>query len=229
MDYKKFFYFDLETVSYFRDYEEFKVKDPRGSNVFKDRWNRRKNNNDSYDKTLEKAYIDNAALVPEYGKVVVIAFAYFEEGKLKLSSKAIEEDDEKVLMEWISRLFAKVDDLGFTVAGHNIKGFDVPFLVKKMTMYGFRVPRCLTTLGKKPWEVKMMDTMDMWKSTSWENSFLDEVTWALGIPSPKDEMYGGQVGYEYWEKGNIEGIGKYCRKDVKVLVDVCEKIQKSQG
>jgi len=229
MNYKNFFYFDLETVSFYDNFQTFTEKDERGSNVFKDRCNRRKNTNESYNKIVQLAYEDNAALVPEYGKIVAIAFAYFEEGKLKLSSKTIENDDEQSLIEWISRLFAKVDDLGFILSGHNIKGFDIPYLVKKLTMYGFKVPKCLNTLGKKPWEIKIMDTMDMWKGTSWENCFLDELTWALDIPSPKDEMSGSNVGHEYWQNNNIEGIGRYCKKDVKVLVDICEKIQKSQG
>jgi DNA polymerase elongation subunit (family B) len=229
MNYKKFFYFDLETVSFYKDFDTFNLQDARGANIFKDRCNRRKNSNDSYNQSVELAYADTAALVPEYGKIVAIAFAYFEGDQLKISSKTIENDDEKPLIEWISRLFKKVDDLGFTVTGHNIKGFDIPYIVKKLTMYGFKVPACLNTLGKKPWEIKVMDTMDMWKGTSWENSFLDELTWALDILSPKDEMSGADVREEYWQKNNIEGIGKYCKKDVKVLVDICKKIQYSQG
>jgi len=48
--------------------------------------------------------------------------------------------------------------------------------------------------------------------------------YGLGLPSPKDEMHGGQVHQEYWLHHNTDGIIKYCEKDVMGMIRMVEKI-----
>lgn len=230
MNYKNFFFFDIETVSGHEDFDEFGAIDEAGSASFYKRWKRRKGNNSMWNDDIRLAYKINAPLTPEYGKIVSIAYAFFTpSGELTLAAKSISNDNEEEFVNWIKRLFDKVSELKKVPCGHNIKGFDIPYIVKKIMKYGMKVPSVLNTLGKKPWEVNMFDTSDAWKGTAWDVSSLDELTLMLGLESPKDEMTGAMVSEAYWNDNDIEGIEKYCLKDTKALVEICEKIQYSMG
>ena len=51
------------------------------------------------------------------------------------------------------------------------------------------------------------------------------MTQSLGIESSKNmDVTGNKVHDAYWVDGNIEGITKYCERDVEVLIDVIKKL-----
>ena len=82
----------------------------------------------------------------------------------------------------------------------------------------------IDTVTKKPWDVRVLDTQDIWKFGSYSHSFtsLDLLTTSLGMESPKLEHFGAHVSKLYWEDGDHEEIAKYCEGDVistlKVLI-----------
>jgi hypothetical protein len=43
---------------------------------------------------------------------------------------------------------------------------------------------------------------------------------ALGVPSPKDDIDGGQVGSVYWQHDDLERIARYCCKDVVTVANI---------
>jgi hypothetical protein len=49
------------------------------------------------------------------------------------------------------------------LAGHGIRIFDTKFIAHRMYKYGIPIPNQFNTFGKKPWEVKIVDTLDEWK------------------------------------------------------------------
>ena len=52
----------------------------------------------------------------------------------------------------------------------------------------------LNVSGKKPWEIKHLDTMELWKFGDFKNyTSLDLLTYIFKIPTPKDDMDGSQV------------------------------------
>ena len=90
-----------------------------------------------------------------------------------------------------------------------------------MVVNGIDLPGCLNLSGKKPWEVKHIDTMDLWKFGDVKNfSSLNLLAHVLGIPSPKDEMDGSMVGKTFYEEKDLAKIEKYCKKDVITLAHV---------
>ena len=55
---------------------------------------------------------------------------------------------------------------------------------------------------------------------------LDLMCTCLDIPTPKDgPINGGMVHEAYWKKNDIEGIVKYCEKDVTQLIEVIKKLK----
>ena len=83
------------------------------------------------------------------------------------------------------------------------------------------LPKLLQLQGLKPWDVKHIDTMDLWKFGDVKNfSSLNLLAHVLGIPSPKDDIDGSQVAKTFYEKKDLEKIINYCKKDVITLARV---------
>jgi predicted PolB exonuclease-like 3'-5' exonuclease len=82
-------------------------------------------------------------------------------------------------------------------------------------------PDILHTFGRKPWEVNLYDSMDIWKNVAkfGQTCSLDELCNIFGVKSPKDGIDGSMVG-EYFHDGKINEIKEYCEKDILSLKDV---------
>jgi predicted PolB exonuclease-like 3'-5' exonuclease len=69
--------------------------------------------------------------------------------------------------------------------------------------------------GKKPWETGHLDTLELWKFGDYKSyTSLDLLSAVLGIPSPKDDISGADVGRVYWTENGLDRIRIYCEKDV---------------
>jgi len=77
--------------------------------------------------------------------------------------------------------------------------------------------------GNKPWEISELDLAILWKGSSFNRASLINVANVFGLPSPKDDISGKDVGRVYWEEG-VDRISKYCRKDVITTINVFRKM-----
>ncbi len=67
----------------------------------------------------------------------------------------------------------------------------------------------------------MIDTLQQWKFGDYKNYIsLKLLAACLGVPSPKDDIDGSQVGDVFWKENNIERIATYCQKDVVTVANV---------
>jgi predicted PolB exonuclease-like 3'-5' exonuclease len=90
-----------------------------------------------------------------------------------------------------------------------------------MVVNGLSIPSMLDLAGKKPWEVKHLDTMELWKFGDYKSFVsLDLLADIFNIPSPKDDMDGSMVHKVYYEENNLNRIVEYCGKDVITLTQV---------
>jgi 3'-5' exonuclease len=84
--------------------------------------------------------------------------------------------------------------------------------------------------GKKPWEVKHEDTMEMWRFGDKKNytslALLAEI---LGIPAPKEDLDGSMVGSVYWNEKSMDRIVEYCRGDVITAARVFLRLKNIKG
>jgi len=230
--YKKFLFFDIETTGKYDSFKSFLEEDPRGALTFEKKWNRMKFNNtqnNNWNCDIERAWRNNSPLMAEFGLIVCLSYGFVnpKTDKMIVKSVFIKDNNETELLKKIAEIFNKISELFLIPTGHNIKGFDVPYIVKKMMMHGIKIPGPLYTYNKKPWEVSLIDTAEVWKGLAWENTSLDEITYALNVPSPKDNLDGAHVFEMYWDIGDIQQIVEYCEKDVFALYDICEKIYKT--
>jgi predicted PolB exonuclease-like 3'-5' exonuclease len=136
-------------------------------------------------------------------------------------------DDEKQVLKEAQSTLNKCGKLDFYLCGHNLKNFDIPMMAKRMIINNILPPKIFPTYDTKPWEVKAIDTRDVWQYGQYASiSTLDLMCGVMGVESSKsDEMDGSRVHEVFYKEKNIDKINTYCEKDVKVLYEVVKKLQ----
>jgi hypothetical protein len=100
-------------------------------------------------------------------------------------------------------------------------------MAKRMIINNILPPKIFPTYDTKPWEIKAIDTRDVWQYGQYASiSTLDLMCGVMGVESSKsDEMDGSRVHEVFYKEKNIDKINTYCEKDVKVLYEVVKKLQ----
>lgn len=100
-----------------------------------------------------------------------------------------------------------------TLVGHNITGFDLPFLLKRAVILGIQLPPPKSfPRDPKPWDRTVFDTMTAWAGAK-DRVSLDNLCDILGIPG-KDGFDGSMVA-DAWACGDHNQIMTYCMDDVQ--------------
>ncbi len=159
-----------------------------------------------------------AGIYAEFGKIVCISVGAItlREGKRFFRAKSFAGEDEKALLvDFKQMLDVYTAKNNKNICGHNAKEFDFPFIARRMLIHGIKLPEILDVAGKKPWEVKFLDTLDLWKFGDYKHyTSLNLLTAVFNIPSPKDDIDGSQVAHVFYEEKDVARIARYCEKDV---------------
>lgn len=164
-----------------------------------------------------------AGIYAEFGKIICISAGLMRgRDPFGFRLKSFFGDDERMILSGFSDLLdrsSKGKDL--TLCAHNGKEFDYPYIARRMIINGLPVPELLDNAGKKPWEVRLLDTLELWKFGDFKNfTSLDLLSSILGIPSPKDDIDGSMVAEVYWKESDLKRIVRYCEKDVLTVAQV---------
>jgi 3'-5' exonuclease len=174
--------------------------------------------------TAAEFYPLRAGVMAEFSKIICISLAYFtREHHLKMRVKSFYGDNEQSLLNDFLATVQKIESYNnkWCFAGHNIKEFDIPFICRRLLINNISIPRFLDFQNMKPWETNIVDTFQYWRFGDFKNyTSLKLLAFAMGVPSPKDDIDGSMVGELYW-KGtpdermvNMKHIANYCQKDV---------------
>ena len=162
-------------------------------------------------------FYERAGIWAEFGKIVCISVGYFTNfnatsRKFRVTSFFGEEIQIlKDFKDLLDDHFYKPQHL---LCAHNGKEFDFPYIARRMIINQIPLPEKLNLFGKKPWEIAHLDTMELWKFGDYKHfTSLKLLTSILGIPSPKDDIDGSQVGFVFYKEKNIDRIVTYCEKD----------------
>jgi 3'-5' exonuclease len=170
------------------------------------------------------AVYERAGIYSEFGKIICISVGVItEKNPLSFRLKSFYGSDEKTLISDFSSMLTKFSRTNREVllCAHNGKEFDFPYIARRMIINSLIIPELLDNAGKKPWEVKLLDTMELWKFGDYKNyTSLDLLTSTLGIPTPKDDIDGSMVAGIYYGENDIERIVRYCEKDVLAIAQV---------
>ena len=216
-------FLDIETVASTYDYntldERLKVQWSRKANFLKR----------SSEHTDESIYKERAGIYAEFGKIVCIAVGKFletESGDVLLKTKAYFGHDEKELLTDFKGMIEKMDPATLKLCAHNGKEFDYPYLCRRMLINGISLPATLNIMGKKPWDVLHLDTLEMWKFGDYKHyTSLDLLAAIFDIPTSKSDIDGSQVNAVYYLDHDLPKIKDYCLRDVIVLAQLFLKLR----
>jgi predicted PolB exonuclease-like 3'-5' exonuclease len=175
--------------------------------------------------TIDKWYAEKAAEASEQeyrkraldsmkGKILCIGYAFDKD------EPAIIKGEEKEIISEFNDIIENIpitNQATLNIIGHNIKGFDAPWIFRKAIQYKFKAlitfmsgyPRWNTLFTDK----KMIDTMELWGYMDYKNFIsMDDIATFLGIPGKKG-MDGSQV-FDFFKEGKLNDIFEYCKGDV---------------
>ena len=232
----KILFLDIETVGLCRNWEGCKENHPNIAEQFVKyfdwflkRFPEDNVETDGLEEELQKmndVYEKRSALVPEFAKIICVSMAFMTKDGIK--QQTFSNHDEKQLLMDVRDLLDRCHKLDFYLCGHNLKNFDIPMLAKRMIINGIMPSKILPSYDTKPWEVKAIDTKEIWQYGAYTSiGSLDLVCSTMGIDTPKDgAIHGGNVHEVYWNnQSRLDEISEYCEKDVKVLVDFITKLK----
>jgi len=219
---------DIETVPQYRALSEVPED-------FRAMWLRKAANLKNEEGLDEETMYRRAGIYAEFGKIICIStgFLTLKEGQRQFRMRTMADENEHIVLKDFHDLLVQVQNsrrkagkVPMVLCGHNAKEFDFPYLCRRMVINNIPIPDSLDISGKKPWEIPHLDTMELWKFGDFKNyTPLNLLAHILGIPSPKDDIDGSQVGHVFWEEKNLPRIATYCRKDVVTVMQVILRLK----
>lgn len=219
---KNLVFVDIETVACTGQFKALSIR-------LQEAWRRKALQLNPECHNIEEFYDEKAAIYAEFGKVIVIGIGFFYENEHKelcLRVKSIASDDERQLLLDFCTLISK----GFkpqevALCAHNGKEFDFPYLCRRMLVNGIKLPDYLCISGKKPWEIKHHDTMELWKFGDRKSyTSLELLASVFDLPSSKQGIDGSMVNKTYYVDQQLDAIADYCKRDVVVLAQLFLKL-----
>jgi len=208
-------FLDIETVP---AVSSFDLLDP----AFQVLWDKKSKQFRGVDQGAAEVY-ERAGIYAEFGRIVCISVGLIKEKNPYIFrvKSFFGENEKSILSEFSGMLFKFTKNREALLCAHNGKEFDYPYIARRMIINGMIIPDILDNAGKKPWEIKLLDTLDLWKFGDYKSyTSLDLLTSVLKIPTPKDDIDGSMVAGVYYNEHDITRIVKYCEKDVLAVAQV---------
>ena len=161
-----------------------------------------------------------AGLYPEFGMACCVCLKEYGADNMAFSRAALAGEEKEMLYA----LGSWLDQPGVVLIGHNIKGFDIPFLAKRYMAQALPLPVALKTAGKKTWDIQPQDTMELMKFGGYRPMSLRSACLLLGLPDPKEHEHGDQV-WDLFKVGDKDRIKHYCEGDVNAAESVLKRLE----
>lgn len=198
---------------------------------FQAHWEKKSRQFRAEEQTADEVY-DRAGIYAEFGKIICISVGLIKEkNPFSFRLKSFFGDNEKSLLSEFSAMLNKFSkNQEALLCAHNGKEFDYPYMARRMIINNMPIPDILDNAGKKPWEVKLLDTLELWKFGDYKSyTSLNLLTTILNIPSPKDDIDGSMVARVYYDEHDIWRIVRYCEKDVLAVAQVLLRFMNLPG
>lgn len=181
---------------------------------------------------LDDYYFEKAGVYAEFGKTICISVGFFSrieefgEYQFRIKSFYGHQEVEDVLQPFFELLSLHYNAEKYYLCGHNIRDFDIPFLCRRAVINRLPIPRILDASNLKPWEIKHLDTMLLWRFGDVRNmTSLHLLCTVLGINTPKNDMEGKEVAAVYWQQKNLQRIMQYNQKDVIAVAQILLRLK----
>ncbi|PYS74327.1 MAG: hypothetical protein DMF69_02075 [Acidobacteria bacterium] len=143
-----------------------------------------------------------------------------------IDEEGFEQGERRALVDFLE-LMKGFDSESDELVGHNIIGFDLPYIFQRCLVHGMQV-RPFVNLGD--FNVRgVFDTMHRWWLGAKRNVSLDDLAWALGIESSKTAEVEGSKVFDLYQANKLEVIREYNLNDVRLTRKIYERIVASFG
>ena len=184
---------------------------------------------EDHEARMEKIY-QFTTMNPALGRVWMVGYAIGKAGPVLLVGDGTLEGERQVL-ETFQEDMSRLDNPWWI--GHNIIGFDIPFMQVRALKHGFTgLARQLGRATAKPWNHRYLDTMKLWPRTSndrsgWKDGLrglakLEVICQVLGI-----ELQTGVMGKDVaaaFAEGDTEGAKEHLRLDIVQLRELFKRL-----
>ena len=216
-------FLDIETVP---ESEDFSTLDSEMQSLYdqKTQYQRK-------DDFTAEAFYDRAGIWAEFGKIICISVGYFvNKGDIRnFRVTSFFGEEKKILNDFNNLLNNHFSLPQHVLCGHNAKEFDFPFIARRMIINQISIPAKLNLFGKKPWEISHLDTLELWKFGDYKHyTSLKLMCKVLGIPSPKGDIDGSQVGHVFYVEKDIDRIVTYCEKDTIAVAQIFLRLRREE-
>lgn len=218
-------FYDIETTTRYKEFGEYMEAEPFMAEEFiyrcdiSDKWK---------GMPYDTVYKECGMLHPEHGQVVSIAY------KLPVPQGGFDGEvigfkdwqdyesydkkwaDKDILIRFNELLFSAFGEDRGMLGGYRINYFDNPFLFKRMIINGIYPQPTLNDVGIKPWDLKNIELYDWWSNLGVKGMCgFGASCEVVGVKNPKEEDIQGRfVGGRFWDDHDIDGINRYCMRDV---------------
>ncbi len=211
MNLEKILFLDVETVPILPNYSDL-------SEDWQILWDKKAKYLIKGDELPSDIY-QRAGIYAEFGKIICISVGGINKRKEIKIHSFYGDDEAEILTNFAQLLNKHYKTEEHFLAAHNGKEFDYPYIARRMLVNKISLPKLLNIAGKKPWEIKHIDTLELWKFGDYKHyTSLELLAKLFDIPTPKDDITGADVSKVYYEEKNLERIVKYCEKDVITLI-----------
>ncbi len=132
------------------------------------------------------------------------------------------EEDEKRSLKAFLNLLKDFDPDADEIVGHNILGFDLPFIFQRCLINNITVQ---PFVDLSEFHVRgVYDTMHHWWLGAKRFVSLDDIAWSLGIESSKTAEAEGSKVFEMYTADKLAAIREYNLNDVRVTRKVYERM-----
>ncbi len=218
LDLRHVLFLDIETVPLCPAYDSLEEAERR-------LWDKKARFLREYREDEPEVAYQRAGIYAEFARIVCISTGIYSDHQLRIKSFA-GHDESLILRDFAALLHTFYSQEHHLLCAHNGKEFDFPFLARRMVVHGIELPDILDLAGKKPWEVRHLDTMELWKFGDYKSyTSLELLVHILNIPNPKNDIDGSEVGRVYWVENDLPRIVEYCQRDVVAIVRVMLRFQ----
>jgi hypothetical protein len=217
IDFTKILILDIETVPQYPSFDQL-------SDRWKKLWEKKAQTLKNEDFQTQEQLYARAGIYAEFGKIVCISVGYFHllDHQPQFRIKSFYGHDEKELLQnfcnMLNKHYYQPNNL---LCAHNGKEFDFPFIARRCVVNKIKLPEILDNSNRKPWEIRHLDTMELWKFGDYKSyTSLDLLAALFDIETPKDDIDGSKVWSVYWQENNVERIKNYCQKDVITVAQI---------
>jgi hypothetical protein len=132
------------------------------------------------------------------------------------------EQDEKETLTGFLNFMKGFDPESDEIVGHNIIGFDLPFIFQRCLTHSLIAPPFVDLAD---YHVRgVYDTMHHWWLGAKRFIKLDDVAWPLGLESSKTAEVEGSKVFDLYQAGKLAEIREYNLNDVRVTRKVYERM-----